>query len=156
MKKEGIWIGSHVIAFVLGFALGVYSLPILTADAGASETELRPITGRALYTGRFERGLTGGDPLHWTDGKLSVTRTALAFEGRVAPGPDYKIYLTREFVASKQAFVAAKSRALRVGELKTFGDFVVPLADGVDVGDYTTVVIWCERFSQFIGAAKYR
>ncbi|ABC34685.1 DM13 domain-containing protein [Burkholderia thailandensis] len=156
MKKAVIRIGSHALALALGFALGVYALPILTAEQGATQTELRPIADRALHTGRFERGLTGGDPLHWTDGKLSVTRAALAFEGRVAPGPDYKIYLVPEFVASKQAFLDVKSRARRVGELKTFGDFVVPLAEDVDVDAYTTVVIWCERFSQFIGAARYR
>jgi hypothetical protein len=27
---------------------------------------------------------------------------------------------------------------------------------GVDVGAYTTVVVWCEAFSKFISAAKYR
>ncbi|CAJ5048670.1 phenylalanyl-tRNA synthetase subunit beta [Burkholderia pseudomallei] len=156
MKQAGIRIGTHAIALALGFALGIYALPILTAERGASETELRPVADRALYTGRFERSLTRGDPLHWTDGKLSVTRAALAFEGRVAPGLDYKLYLVPGFVASKEAFLAAKPHARRVGELKTFGDFVAPLAADVDIDAYTTVVIWCERFSQFIGAAQYR
>ncbi|GAA5237308.1 hypothetical protein BMMON2_01300 [Burkholderia mallei] len=87
MKQAGIRIGTHAIALALGFALGIYALPILTAERGASETELRPVADRALYTGRFERSLTRGDPLHWTDGKLSVTRAALAFEGASRRGP---------------------------------------------------------------------
>jgi hypothetical protein len=32
----------------------------------------------------------------------------------------------------------------------------VPLAPGTDLARYAGVVIWCESFSQFITAAKYR
>lgn len=84
MKQAGIRIGTHAIALALGFALGIYALPILTAERGASETELRPVADRALYTGRFERSLTRGDPLHWTDGKLSCPSRARRSRSRGA------------------------------------------------------------------------
>jgi hypothetical protein len=32
----------------------------------------------------------------------------------------------------------------------------VPVPDGVDPRRYTTVIVWCESFSQFITAEKYR
>ena len=43
-----------------------------------------------------------------------------------------------------------------VGDVRTFENFVVPIPDGVDPGDFDTVVIWCESFDQFITAARYR
>ena len=44
----------------------------------------------------------------------------------------------------------------RIGDIKTFDGFLVAVPHGVDVSTYTTVVVWCEAFSQFISAAKYR
>ena len=38
----------------------------------------------------------------------------------------------------------------------TFENFVVAVPDGIDVAKYDTVLVWCERFGQFITAAKYR
>jgi len=32
----------------------------------------------------------------------------------------------------------------------------VQVPPGIDVGKYTTVIVWCESFSQFITAAQYR
>ena len=38
----------------------------------------------------------------------------------------------------------------------TFVNFLVPVPDGVDPSRYTTVIVWCETFGQFITATKYR
>lgn len=43
-----------------------------------------------------------------------------------------------------------------VGDIRTFENFIVPLPAGTRLQDYDTVVVWCEAFSQFITAAKYR
>ena len=53
-------------------------------------------------------------------------------------------------------FLRLKSRMVRVGEVKTFENFVVPVPAGIDPAGYSAVVVWCERFGQFITAAKYR
>ena len=44
----------------------------------------------------------------------------------------------------------------RVGDVKTFDGFVVPVPDGIDIRHHTTVIVWCETFGQFISAARYR
>ncbi len=44
----------------------------------------------------------------------------------------------------------------RVGDVKTFDHFIVPVPAGIDPGRYTTVIVWCETFGQFISAARYR
>jgi hypothetical protein len=49
-----------------------------------------------------------------------------------------------------------KQRMVRLGDVKTFENFIVSVPELVDVSQYNTVVVWCESFSQFITAAKYR
>lgn len=45
---------------------------------------------------------------------------------------------------------------LRVGDVKTFHNFVVPVPAGTDLSASTTVIVWCESFRQFITAASDR
>jgi hypothetical protein len=44
----------------------------------------------------------------------------------------------------------------RVGDVKTFNNFIVKLPGDVDPAKFTSVIIWCETFEQFITAGKYR
>jgi hypothetical protein len=43
-----------------------------------------------------------------------------------------------------------------VGDVKTFNNFVVKVPPGVSPSKYTTVIVWCETFSEFITSARYR
>ena len=110
----------------------------------------------AQYSSRFERNLRGSDALHWGEGEVHVSRQRIVHIGRLAPGPDYKLYLADNFVETKEAFLAIKAQSRRIGDVKTFNGFIVDIPGGIDVTAYTTVVVWCEAFSQFISAAKYR
>jgi hypothetical protein len=74
----------------------------------------------------------------------------------LAPGPDYKLYLSPEFVETEADFERLKKQMVRVGDIKTFDNFVVQVPELVDVSHYNTVIVWCESFSQFISSAKYR
>ena len=77
-------------------------------------------------------------------------------QGTLAPGPDYKVYLVTTFVQTEADFLNVKDQSARIGDVKTFDGFIVDVPAGVDVTAYTTVVIWCETFSEFISAAQYR
>jgi Electron transfer DM13 len=147
---------THGAALAIGFALGVYLLPILTAPPGPDRAAIDAASANVLFTGRFDRNLPGSDFLHWGEGELRLMRDRIVHDGRLAPGPDYKLYLTSEFVDSKEGFLAIKGKALRVGDVKSFNGFILDVPPGVDVTAYTTAVVWCEAFSQFISAAKYR
>lgn len=72
-----------------------------------------------------------------------------------AGGGDYKLYLSPEFVETEADFQRLKPSMVRVGDVKTFKNFLVPVPDQIDPSHYTTVIIWCEAFGQFITAAKY-
>jgi hypothetical protein len=85
-----------------------------------------------------------------------VSRKHIALAGELAPGPDYKLYLSPEFVETEADFKRLKASMARVGDVKTFKNFLVAVPEDVDPAGYNTVIVWCERFSQFITAAKYR
>ena len=156
MKRLILLTASHAAAIALGFALGIYVLPILTAPKGPSLDEVKSVAGSAEYTAEFRRDLKGSDLLHWGEGKVSIGRSAISLMGKVAPGPDYKLYLSPEFVETEEDFARIKARSVRVGDVKTFENFIISVPETVDVSRYSTVIVWCETFSQFITAAKYR
>ena len=156
MVRWIIFAATHIAMLGIGFALGVYTLPILTAPKGPEKPVLQATAATALYKGRFDRNLKGSDFLHWGEGEVRIMRDRIALEGRLAPGPDYKLYVAPSFVDTKEGFLRIKEQSKRVGDVKTFDGFIVDVPPGIDVGNYTTVVVWCEAFSQFISSAKYR
>jgi hypothetical protein len=155
MKKLLLLI-THAGALALGFALGVYFLPILTAPKGPEMAFLEASAKDAQFTGEFTRDLNGSDFLHWGEGTVAISADQIVHMGRLAPGPDYKLYLTPSFVDDEASFEAIKAQSARVGDVKTFDGLILNVPDGIDIAAYTSVVIWCEAFGEFITAAKYR
>jgi len=154
-----VWItliASHLIAGVAGFAGGVYLLPILVAPPAPSEQEIQRQLSKNSYTGQFRRELKDSDLFHWGEGTVSVGPGAIILVGAIAPGPDYKLYLSPKFVETKKDFLRLKSEMVRVGDVRTFNNFLVEVPAGVDTTKYNSVIVWCESFNQFITAAQYR
>ncbi len=156
MKKLLLLLASHLAVLGIGFGLGIYVLPILTAPPAPTAADVSAHAGQAAFRGMFRRNLKDSDMLHWGEGELSVGPKAVTLMGEIAPGPDYKLYLSPEFVETEADFHRLKPAMLRVGDVKTFKNFIVPLPEGVDPARYNTAIVWCESFSQFISAAKYR
>lgn len=154
--KSLILVITHIVVLGIGFVLGIYALPILTAPDSPTAEATATAAADAVYTAQFRRDLEGSDLLHWGEGTVSIGPEKIAFEGELAPGPDYKLYLSPEFVETEAAFQRLEERMARIGDVKTFENFVVSVPSSVDVSAYTTVVVWCESFDQFITAARYR
>jgi len=154
--RKLFWTITHVIALFIGFGLGIYMLPILTAPPSPDSAALEESAAEALYTAEFTRELRGSDFLHWGEGTVSVTPTQIVHEGSLAPGPDYKLYLMKSFVEHEDQFDAAVGDAVLIGDVKTFDGLILPVPEGVDVAEFNTVLIWCESFSEFITAAQYQ
>lgn len=156
MKTFAVLAASHLLALAIGFGAGIYVLPILTAPQGPTAAEIASAADNAEFKAQFRKDLKGSDFLRWGVGTVSISGKAISLQGRIAPGPDYKLYLVPEFVETKEDFERLKDRSLRVGDVKTFENFIVPLPQSADPTRYNTVVVWCESFSQFITAAQYR
>ena len=149
-------LASHLATALAGFALGIYLLPILIAPAAPSSGEVAEQAAAATWTARFRRDLKDSDALHWGEGTVSIGARSIAFEGELAPGPDYKLYLSPEFVETEAEFLRLKPSMVRVGDVRTFRNFVVQVPESVDPSRYAAVIVWCETFGQFITAARYR
>ena len=64
MRRWVILIATHLAMLAMGFAGGVYTLPILTAPQAPDAAALRTISAETLYAGRLARDLKGSDLLH--------------------------------------------------------------------------------------------
>lgn len=156
MKKTLFLFASHAVAIAIGFGAGIYMLPILTEPPGPSNQQIETAALNAQYTGEFRRDLKDSDALHWGEGKVFVGPKMISLQGKVAPGPDYRLYLSPEFIETEADFLKLKPKMIQVGDVKTFDNFVVPVASNINPSAYNTVIVWCEAFGQFISAAKYQ
>lgn len=148
--------GTHIAAVVVGIALGIYLLPILTAPESPANELLQATAETAQFRGQFRRDLADSDALHWGEGKLFIGRDSIAFEGRLAPGPDYRLYLSPEFVETEVAFEALRDEMVEVGLVRTFDNFMLSVPESVDPARFNAAIVWCESFGQFITATAYQ
>lgn len=149
-------IATHSVVAVIGFAIGIYTLPILTAPEAPTESQVQTVAIAAEFTAEVRRDLEDSDALHWGEGELFVGQESIAFEGRLAPGPDYRLYLSPEFVETEADFEALKSSMVEVGPVRTFENFMVSVPDSIDTTQYSTAIVWCEAFGEFITAGEYQ
>ncbi len=112
----------------------------------------------ANYSATIRDNLAGHDFVHWGGkGTFSVSADAITLMGAVAPGPDYKLYLTPpSFAEDEASFMAIKANSLRIGDVKSFDNFILTVPVGTDIESYNTIVVWCESFGEFITSAQYR
>ena len=147
-------------ALPLGFALGVYYLPILVASEGASQAQVAAAKSGASRQADFRRDLKGSDAFHWGEGTLHLTREAgqyyFTLDGQVSPGPDYKLYLTPSYVEDEASFLDIKAQSVRVADITGFDNFRVDVPMSIDPTQYPAVIIWCERFGEFITAGRFK
>ena len=143
-----------VFGLTIGFGLGVYSLPIHTAETGLDDAAITARQSTTEQRGEFHRNLEGSDSLHWGEGIIMVGNNAVWLDGSLSPGPDNRVYFAPIFVETEESLLAITPQSVEVGSVKAFTNFTLQLPDGVNVDEFPAVVIWCEAFSQFITAAE--
>ena len=163
------FIRCHVLLFgvvkfcaglVIGFGLGVYFLPILTAETiltaekGLDTAAIEALSQSALRQGTFIRDLPGSDGLHWGDGVIMANADQIWLDGEISPGPDYRLYLIPKYVETAAEFLQIKADSTQIGPIKAFENFALDIPADVEVRNFLAALIWCEAFGQFITAAK--
>ena len=146
---------SHLAVAGAGFAAGIYVLPILTAPPAPDHEAVMQAARSSEFVGVFSRERKDSDALHWGEGEISIGPGVIAFAGRLAPGPDYRLYLSPEFVETEADFNRLKPSMVQVGEVRTFENFMLPLPAGIDPSAYSAAIVWCESFGQFITSGSY-
>jgi hypothetical protein len=156
MSKFIAFLISHSIAMAAGFALGIYLLPILIAPSAPSDAEVAQVSDKAIFMTMFKKDLPGSDFLHWGVGELSISTRRVSFTGELAPGPDYRLYLTPVLALDEQEFLAIKENSAYIGDIKTFDNFILNVPEDINPAEFSAVVVWCETFGEFISAASYQ
>lgn len=84
-RKNLILFGIFNVFFglTIGFGLGVYSLPILTAETGLDDAAIAARQPAIERLGKFHRNLEGSDSLHWGEGTIMVGDGSVWLDGSV-------------------------------------------------------------------------
>ena len=136
-----------------GVALGFFFFPFVFPPPPAAE-QLTEADRSQVATGTFIHA-NPSDPVHWGRGKVTIYERTVFLESdfEVGPGPAFHVYLVpksniRDAAAVKDAMF------VDLGGLRAFkGSQRYPIPAGVNLKDYPSVVIWCERFSVLISPA---
>ncbi len=156
LRRTAVLAITHATALAVGFAAGIYALPILIAPPAPDVSTVQEIAAARQYVAEFSRDRADSDALHWGEGEVSIGRSKITFMGKLAPGPDYRLYLSPAFVETEAGFNRLKSTMVQVGDVKTFENFIVSVPAEIDPANYNSVIVWCESFGQFITSGQYQ
>jgi Electron transfer DM13 len=158
---RGFWRG--IAIFLLGgllgtgfgVALGFFFFPYVFPPPPASESLADTDRGNApVATGTFIHA-NPSDPVHWGRGKVSVYERAVFLEPdfEVGPGPVFHVLLVPK-ASIRSSSEVTQQMFVDLGGLRAFkGSQRYAIPAGVNLKDYPSVVIWCERFSVLISPA---
>jgi len=149
-----IFLLGGVLGTGFGVALGFFLFPFVFPPPPAAEQLTEAERSPVVATGTFIHA-NPSDPVHWGRGKVSVYERAVFLEPdfEVGPGPAYHVYLVPKPSVRREADVA-NAMFVDLGRLRAFkGSQRYPIPAGVNLKDYPSVVIWCERFGVLISPA---
>jgi hypothetical protein len=143
-----------IVGTAFGVALGFFFFPFVFPPPPATEQLTEADRSPLVATGTFIHA-NPSDPVHWGRGKVSVYERTVYLEPdfEVGPGPAYHVYLVPKASIRTNGDVK-DAMYVDLGGLRAFkGSQRYSIPAGVDLKDYPSVVIWCERFSVLISPA---
>ncbi|HLA21519.1 MAG TPA: DM13 domain-containing protein [Pseudolabrys sp.] len=143
-----------VLGTGFGVALGFFFFPFVFPPPPAMEQLTEADRSPLVATGTFIHA-NPSDPIHYGRGRVSVYQRTVFLEQdfEVGPGPAFHVYLVPN--ANVRTAAAVKDTMfIDLGGLRAFkGSQRYAIPAGVDLKNYPSVVIWCERFSVLISPA---
>ena len=153
-RAIAIFLFGGVCGTALGIAVGFFLFPFVFPPPPAAEQLTETDRSPLVATGTFIHA-NPSDPIHWGRGKVSVYERTVFLESdfEVGPGPAFHVYLVPAATIRNEASVKS-AMFVDLGGLRAFkGSQRYPIPAGVDLKNYPSVVIWCERFSVLISPA---
>ena len=146
-----IFILGGVLGTGFGVALGFFIFPYVFPPPAAAEQLADAERSNLVASGRFIHA-NPSDPVHYGKGRVSVYEHAVFLEPdfEVGPGPAFHVYLVPK--ASIRSTSDLKDvMFVDLGGLRAFkGSQRYAIPTGVNLKDYQSVIIWCERFGVLI------
>lgn len=154
LRSVMIFFIGGILGTVFGIALGFFFFPYVFPPPQATEQLTEADRSALVATGTFIHA-NPSDPVHWGRGKVSVYERTVFLEQdfEVGPGPAFHVYLVPK-ASVRNAGDVKDAMFIDLGGLRAFkGSQRYPIPAGVNLKDYPSVVIWCERFSVLISPA---
>jgi hypothetical protein len=150
-----IFVLGGVLGAGFGVALGFFLFPFVFAPPPAMEQLTEADRSALVAAGTFIHA-NPSDPIHYGKGKVSVYQRTVFLEPdfEVGPGPAYHVYLVPKASIRNEADVK-DAMYVDLGRLRAFkGSQRYSIPAGVNLRDFPSVVIWCERFGVLISPAN--
>ena len=152
-----IFVLGGVLGTGIGVALGLFIFPYVFPPPAAAEQLAAAEHAKLVASGTFIHA-NPSDPVHYGKGRVSVYEHTVFLEPdfEVGPGPAFHVYLVPK--ASIRSTSDVKDLMfVDLGGLRAFkGSQRYPIPAGVNLKDYQSVIIWCERFGVLISPADLR
>ena len=152
-----IFVFGGVLGTGIGVALGLFIFPYVFPPPAAAEQLAAAEHAKLVASGTFIHA-NPSDPVHYGKGRVSVYEKAVFLEPdfEVGPGPAFHVYLVPKQKIRSEADVK-DTMFVDLGGLRAFkGSQRYPIPAGVNLNDYQSVIIWCERFGVLISPADLR
>jgi hypothetical protein len=150
-----LFLGGGVLGTGLGVALGFFLFPFVfppppAADQLSEADRKSPIVAE----GKFIHA-NPSDPIHWGKGSVAVRQDSvfLGSDFEVGPGPKFHVYLVPRAQLRSSGDLSGQM-FVDLGRLRAFkGSQRYAIPPGLDLVNFRSVIIWCERFSVLISPA---
>ena len=152
-----VFVVGGVLGTGFGIAVGFFIFPYVFAPPPATEVLTEADRSRLVANGTFIHADTS-DSIHYGKGKVSVYERAVFLEPdfEVGPGPAFHVYLVPKAPIRSSADMK-DVMFVDLGRLRSFkGSQRYAVPAGVDLKNYPSVIIWCERFGVLISPADLK
>jgi hypothetical protein len=152
-----IFLLGAVLGTGFGVALGFFIFPFVFAPPPATEILSREDRAQPVANGVFIHA-DPSDPIHYGKGKVSVYQRVVFLEPdfEVGPGPAFHVYLVPK-PAIRSSDDMKDVMYVDLGRLRSFkGSQRYAIPPGVDLKNYPSVIVWCERFGVLISPADLK
>ena len=157
MRAIVIFLLGGILGTGFGVALGFFLFPFVFPPPPAAEQLIEADRSPLVASGTFVHA-NPSDPIHWGRGRVSVYQHTVFLEPdfEVGPGPAFHVYLVPA-AGIRDAAAVKDAMFIDLGGLRAFkGSQRYAIPAGVNLKDYPSVVIWCERFGVLISPADLK
>ena len=156
-RGVAIFMLGGVVGTGFGVALGFFIFPYVFPPPAVAEQLADAERSQLIAFGSFIHA-NPSDPVHYGKGRVSVVEHAVFLESdfEVGPGPAFHVYLVPK--ASIRSSSDLKDvMFVDLGGLRAFkGSQRYAIPPGLDLKNYQSVIIWCDRFGVLISPADLK